>query len=61
MKRRPQRGREKKLQPLSIRLDADVRRAIEKLARKDDRSLSAYINRLLREHAVAKGCLTEAT
>lgn len=61
MTRRPQRRREKKLQPLSIRLDADVRRAIEKLARKDERSLSAYINRTLRDHAVAKGCLTQAT
>jgi predicted transcriptional regulator len=59
MTRKAQRRREKKLQPLSIRLDADVRRCIEKLARKDDRSLSAYINRVLRDHSIAKGCLTE--
>lgn len=61
MMRRPQRRRQKKLQPLSVRLEPDVRRAIEKLARKDDRSLSGYINHVLRDHAVAKGCLTEAT
>ena len=37
----------KKMQPFSIRLDA----AIEALAKEDERSLSAYINRVLRQHA----------
>jgi hypothetical protein len=46
---------------LSVRLEPDVRRAVEKLARKDDRSLSAYINLVLREHAVAKGCLADTS
>lgn len=58
MTRRPQRRREKKLEPLSIRLDPDVRKAIETLARHDERSLSAYINRVLRKHAIAKGALS---
>jgi hypothetical protein len=41
----------KKMQPISIRLDAGVRAAIETLAKEDERSLSAYINRVLRQHA----------
>jgi predicted transcriptional regulator len=43
----------KKLGPVSIRLDADVRQGIEALAKADDRSLSAYINRVLRQHIEA--------
>jgi predicted transcriptional regulator len=46
----------KKLSPISIRLDADVKAALESLAKSDDRSLSAYINRVLRDHVhSAKG------
>jgi len=43
-------AQKKKAPPLSIRIDADVRRELEKLAAEDDRSLSAYVNRLLRQH-----------
>lgn len=42
--------REKKLDPISIRLEADVKSRLEQLAKADDRTLSAYINRLLRQH-----------
>lgn len=40
--------------PTSIRLDEDVREGIEALAKADDRSLSSYINRVLREHLAAR-------
>jgi predicted transcriptional regulator len=40
----------KKLEPLSIRLDPDVRAGLEALATADDRSLSAYVHRVLRLH-----------
>ena len=40
----------KKLEPISIRLDPDVREGIQALAAEDERSLSAYINRVLRRH-----------
>lgn len=40
----------KKLEPLSIRLDPDVRTALESLAAADDRTLSAYVHRLLKQH-----------
>ena len=43
-------ARAKKMDPLSIRLDPDVRKGIEALAKADERSLSAYINRVLRQH-----------
>lgn len=36
--------------PTTIRLDEDVKDGIEALAKADDRSLSAYINRVLRHH-----------
>jgi len=39
--------------PLSIRLEPEVRAALEELAKEDDRSLSAYINRALRQHIEA--------
>lgn len=43
--------REKKLSgPISIRLEPDVRAAVEELAKADDRSVSSYINRVLRQH-----------
>jgi len=38
---------------MSIRLDPDVREAIEELAAADDRSVSSYINRALRQHVDA--------
>jgi len=38
---------------MSIRLDPDVRVAIERLAEADGRSVSGYINRALRAHADA--------
>jgi predicted HicB family RNase H-like nuclease len=41
----------KKLEPLSVRLDPDVRKAIEALAKAEERSLSDYINRALRQHS----------
>jgi predicted transcriptional regulator len=46
--------RTKKLGPVSIRLDPDVRRGIEEMAEADERSLSAYINRVLRRHLEAE-------
>jgi hypothetical protein len=39
--------------PLSIRLEPDVRAAIEELAEADERSISSYINRVLRAHVEA--------
>jgi len=42
--------RRKLLNPISIRLDPDLKAALDALAKADDRSLSAYINRALREH-----------
>ena len=42
---------------MSIRLDPDVRQAIEELAEEDGRSVSGYINRALRAHAEALGRL----
>ena len=41
--------KEKKLDPISIRLDPDVKAALEQLAAADDRSLSGFINRVLRQ------------
>jgi predicted transcriptional regulator len=35
---------------MSIRLEPDVRTALEELAEADDRSVSSYINRVLRQH-----------
>jgi predicted transcriptional regulator len=40
----------KKLEPISIRLDPDVKAALQELARADDRTLSAFINRILRNY-----------
>ena len=40
----------KKLDPISIRLDPEVKAALERLAKADDRSLSGYINHLLKTH-----------
>ena len=41
---------EKKMHPISIRLDPDVRAALDELAREDSRSLSQYVNLALRRH-----------
>jgi predicted transcriptional regulator len=46
--------RQKKLDPISIRLDPEVKAAVEKLAKADDRTLSAYVNRILKQHVVEK-------
>ena len=45
----------KKLDPISIRLEADVKANLEALAVADERSLSAYINRVLRAHVELAG------
>ena len=45
--------RQKKMPPTTIRLDEDVKLRIEALAKADERSLSAYINRVLRHHLEA--------
>ncbi len=39
-----------KLEPISIRLDPEVKSALEAMAQADDRSLSAYVNRILKQH-----------
>jgi len=46
--------RPKKLNPISLRLDPDLREALERLARADERSLSQYISLVLRTHVQAK-------
>ena len=40
----------KKLEPISIRLEPDVKAALQELAAGDDRTLSAFINRILRQY-----------
>jgi predicted transcriptional regulator len=40
----------KKLTPMSIRFDEDVKAAVEKRAAEEDRSLSWIVNRVLRDH-----------
>lgn len=42
--------REEKQVPFSIRLDPRTKVALEDLARADERSLSAYVSRVLRQH-----------
>lgn len=42
----------RKLEPMSIRLDSDVKENLGYLARREDRSLSSYVNRVLRLHVV---------
>jgi predicted transcriptional regulator len=44
------RRKKKLLEPMSIRLDADVKAALEGFAEDEDRSLSSYVNRVLRDH-----------
>jgi predicted transcriptional regulator len=38
------------MEPMSIRLEPDVKSALQELADADERSLSAFINRVLREY-----------
>lgn len=40
--------------PYSFRLELDTKAELEKLAAKDDRSLSNYLNKVLREHVAAQ-------
>jgi predicted transcriptional regulator len=47
--------REEKQVPFSIRLDPRTKAALEDLARADDRSLSAYVSRVLRQHVEVAG------
>lgn len=47
--------RAKLMPPKTIRLESDVQAAIEELAEDDSRSFSAYVNIVLRHHAVAEG------
>lgn len=53
-----QREKENNMKPLKIRtsitLDEDVYEKVKVLAENDDRSLSSYINLLLREHVEVK-------
>ena len=44
------RGKKKLLEPMSIRLDPDVKSALQGFAEEEERSLSFYVNRVLREH-----------
>jgi len=46
--------RRKKLEPMSVRLDEDVRKDLEAAARASDRTMSNYINMVLKEHFAAK-------
>ncbi|HEX5998415.1 MAG TPA: hypothetical protein VFZ16_03295 [Hyphomicrobiaceae bacterium] len=44
------RRKKKLLEPMSIRLDPDVKASLEGFAEEEDRSLSSYVNRVLRDH-----------
>jgi hypothetical protein len=44
-------------QPVSVRLDPEVRKALEAAAKADDRSLSSLINRILRDYLRKAGYL----
>ena len=47
--------RKKKLEPMSIRLDPDVKAALQGFAEEEERSLSFYVNRVLRDHVEQAG------
>ncbi len=49
------RRKKKLLEPMSIRLDPDVKAALEGFAEEEDRSLSSYVNRVLRDHVARLG------
>ena len=38
------------MEPISIRLEAEVKEALQELAEADERSLSSFINRILRTY-----------
>jgi predicted transcriptional regulator len=42
--------RRKKLIPISIRLNADVKTALEEIAAEDERSVASLINRTMRDY-----------
>ena len=44
----------KKLQPISLRLDEDTLVGLKALAEADDRTLSSYLYRVLRQHLESK-------
>jgi hypothetical protein len=44
------RGKKKLLEPMSIRLDPEVKAALQGFAEEEERTLSGYVNRVLREH-----------
>jgi hypothetical protein len=47
-------GDMKKTHPVAIRMDPDVKAALERLAAEDNRSLSSYVGLLLRRHVEEK-------
>jgi predicted transcriptional regulator len=54
------RRKKKLLEPMSIRLDPDVKAALEGFAEEEDRSLSSYVNRVLRDHVERVGAQKHA-
>ena len=46
---------------ISITVDSDILEILRKLAEDDDRSLSQYINIVLKAHISPKKAITEAT
>lgn len=48
---------EKKTSPLSMRIDAETKAALERLAAADKRSLNGYIKFVLESHVEAKAGL----
>jgi predicted transcriptional regulator len=38
------------MEPISIRLESDVKAPLQEMAETDDRSLSSFINRVLRQY-----------
>lgn len=41
--------------PLTIRLTAEARQALERLAQQDDRSMSGYLSAVIKEKALQNG------
>ena len=48
-------AREKKLTVLSIRVDDTLAQAIKELALEDERPVSTYLERIIRQHAAERG------
>ena len=46
--------RERKGAPLGLRIQPSLKLALENLAKADDRSLAAYVDRVLKDHVAAK-------